>query len=544
MKKALNRDRVFGFLRAQGMELRNGRDEQVLMLGWGLGNWLVCEGYMWGMGEFSQFDRPRRIERILEMLTGEEYAARFWKRYREAYIAEADIALMAEMGYNSIRVPISARLFLEDGPHMQFREEGFLLLDALLDACEKHGLYAFIDLHAAPGGQTGANIDDSPDDLCRLFIDEAQFERGLALWEELARRYKDRWIVGGYDLLNEPIRPVRFEGDPNLDGYEPRLRAFYEEAIRRIRRHDRRHIVALEGMHWATDNGIFDHVYDDNMVLQFHRYGCPPDIGALRDCIEVARRLNVPLWLGETGENTMAWLSALIPLALSLGISVSLWPWKKQETDNSPCSIAEPEGWQLLREYLKGGSRPTPEQAQQVFDRLLRNIRLENCRINASIMPNLLRVPGCAIQGTDFDALPGKGLSWHSEGVHAPGCYRRDTGMEIVQANAGEEKLFYFDGPWRTALLRLNPGEWAKYTVYDVTDNTRLEVECLAQSPARLEIRQGDRLLSAFDLNGGAVARKLPWMRLYAADACELRLTALCGAVDIRMLSIQPVESK
>lgn len=542
MKKALNRNRVCGFLRAEGMELKNGRGEPVLLLGWGLGNWLLCEGYMWGMGEFARFDRPRRIEEPLELLTGEKYAARFWKSFRERYVAEADLALMAEMGYNSIRVPISARLFLEDAPQPRFKEEGFRLLDGLLDGCEKYGLYAFIDLHAAPGGQTGANIDDSVDDLCRLFIDDAQYEKGLALWEALAERYRDRWIVGGYDLLNEPIRPVRFEGDTDLDGYEPRLRQFYAEVIRRIRLHDQRHIIALEGIHWATDTGIFDRVWDDNMVMQFHRYGCPPDISSLQEHLEVARRLNVPLWLGETGENTMAWLSAMAPLAFRMGISLSLWPWKKMGRDNCPCVVSEPAGWDAIRDYLRGGAQPDFDFARQVFDGWLQNIRLEDCRINDGINAHILRIPGCEIQGTDFDELPGVEESWHSESYHAPGCYRRDTGMEIVQTDESGGKLFPFDGPWRTARLRLSAGEWAQYTVYDVTPSTHLEVSCSAQKPAKLEIRQGEALLGVFDLSGCADAQILSGMHLYTADVCQLRLTCLSGSALVGKLSIQPIE--
>ena len=83
-------------------------------------------------------------------------------------------------------------------------------------------------------------------------------------------------------MLNEPIRPVRFPGEPDLDGYEPRLREFYEAAIREIRGTGDRHLVALEGKHWATDLSIFDHRYDDQMVLHFHRDGVPPEMESLR----------------------------------------------------------------------------------------------------------------------------------------------------------------------------------------------------------------------------------------------------------------------
>ena len=56
----LSRSRVNGFLRAQGREIHNGKGEPIVLSGWGLGNWLLCEGYMWKAG--PRADRPRRIE--------------------------------------------------------------------------------------------------------------------------------------------------------------------------------------------------------------------------------------------------------------------------------------------------------------------------------------------------------------------------------------------------------------------------------------------------------------------------------------------------
>lgn len=542
MKKELSRDRVSGFLHACGQAICNDRDEQVLLVGWGLGNWLLCEGYMWNLSGIPRFDRPRRIEQTLEELTGKVYAKRFWKRYRELFIQESDLQMMVEMGYNSLRVPLAARLFLEEGPQLRFREEGFRLLDTLLDTCEKYGLYVFLDLHAAPGGQTGANTDDSIDDQCRLFIDQAQFERGLSLWEEIALRYQNRWIIGGYDLLNEPIRPVRYAGDTNLDIYIPRLRDFYEQAIARIRRHDQRHMIALEGPLHTADLSIFDHVYDPNMVLHFHSYGCPPDSSALQPYLELSKKLNIPLWLGETGENTMTWFSAMIPLAFQQGISVTLWPWKKMTCVNSPCSVREPDDWALIRTYLKGGPQPDYETAQQIFNQLLHHIQAEHCDLNEQINAHLFRLPGCVIRGTDFDAKPGADESYH----HAPtlypaGCYRADTGMEIITKEQSDAKSFPFDGLWNNALLRLHQQEWVQYSVYDVTSSSSLEIQCLSAKPARLEFRQDDSLLGVFDLSGMPYAQVLSGMHMSNADACVLRLTVLQGDVDIESLSIHPV---
>ena len=39
-------------------------DTLILLRGFGLGGWLLPEGYMWQME--GEYDRPRRIERLIE----------------------------------------------------------------------------------------------------------------------------------------------------------------------------------------------------------------------------------------------------------------------------------------------------------------------------------------------------------------------------------------------------------------------------------------------------------------------------------------------
>ena len=105
--------------------------------------------------------------------------------------------------------------------------------------------------------------------------------------------------------------------------------------------------------------------------------------------------------------------------------------------------------------------------------------------------------------------------------------------MDIVQGSEEWQKTFFFDGPWRTAVLRLHENEWAQYTVYDVTTSIRLEIEW--------EIRQNGMLLGVFDLSGYNGTQLLSGMHLYTADQCELRLTVLSGCACVRRLLICPV---
>lgn len=224
-----------GFLRADGKKIVDENGKEVLLNGVGLGNWLVPEGYMWLFG--GAYDRPTRIWNLVTCLAGEEYAVKFWKCFRDTYVTRQDIRMIAAMGFNSIRIPMHWRLLMADGPGIRFLEDGFELIGRCLDWCDEFGIYAVLDLHAAPGGQTGSNIDDSIDDIPRLFVDEESRMRGIALWGEIARRYCGRRIVAAYDLLNEPLR-TSLPSKPDTEYLHPELARFYDDCIAEIRRTD------------------------------------------------------------------------------------------------------------------------------------------------------------------------------------------------------------------------------------------------------------------------------------------------------------------
>src|SRR6266446_5410891 len=164
----LHADAAPTFLHTQGQDIINESGEKILLRGVGLGNWMLPEGYMWKFGNGG--DRPRKIEKIVSDLIGPENATRFWSEYRRQYIAETDIKRIAELGFNAVRPALNARLFLTEEPDPSFVEEGFGLLDNLVAWCKNHSIYVIIDMHGAPGGQTGANIDDSATDQPALFM--------------------------------------------------------------------------------------------------------------------------------------------------------------------------------------------------------------------------------------------------------------------------------------------------------------------------------------------------------------------------------------
>jgi hypothetical protein len=348
---------------------------------------------MWCAFDNPVFDRPRNIEAVVRDIAGTVYAEKFWKQFHENYITQKDIQRIADIGYNSVRIPFNWRVLMEDEPgEIIFKEDGFALLDRCIDWCETSGVYAFPDMHGAPGGQTGANIDDSWDNRPRLLMDRDYWDKGIALWKKLAARYAGRWIVGGYDLLNEPIRPVHKDYD-DCDYLLPKLVQFYEEAVAAIREVDKVHLLSIEGHHWSTRTEVFEKKFDDNMVIHFHRYRCTPGMPAYQEFLELSEGLSTPLWLGETGENTNEWYTAMYSLALSLDIGYNVWPWKKMHCTNSPYSIKKPAGWDALLDYITGGAKPGKAQAVAMLDEYLENMKLSNCVENTAVIDAVPLLP-------------------------------------------------------------------------------------------------------------------------------------------------------
>jgi len=363
------------FLHTAGQDIINESGRKVFLRGVGLGNWLLPEGYMWKFGALG--DRPRKIEKVVADLIGKEKAAQFWKAFRENYITEADIRRIAELGFNSVRPALNSRLFLTEGNTPVYVEEGFQLLDSLITWCKKHKLYVIIDMHGAPGGQTGANIDDSPNDIPELFIEKKYQDQLVALWVKIADKYKDEPTVAAYDLLNEPLP----KATGSAEKYKHLLVPLYKRLTAEIRKIDQRHMITLEGFDWSNDWSLFDKPFDNNVFYQFHYYcwARPDNLNSIDEYLKRRNELNTPVWVGETGEKGNAIYWATTQLFEANNIGFSFWPWKKMDTQNTPYSIKKPAGWDLIAEYTRNGAKPDAIIAEKAFNELLDNIKISNC---------------------------------------------------------------------------------------------------------------------------------------------------------------------
>jgi len=351
-----------------------------------LGNWLVPEGYMWLFEGGPQ--SPSEIRALVLELLGPEGAAAFWQKYRENYVTRDDLALLHRAGFNTIRVPLHYNLFETDDA------EGFKLLDRLIAWSRAENLYVILDMHVAPGGQTGANIDDSAG-YPWLYHSPQEQEHLLAIWRRLAAHYRDEPAVLGYDLLNEPIPHF-----PKLAPLNSSLEPLYRKLSTEIRKVDSHHILFLGGAQWDTNFSVFGKPFDSNVAYTFHKYWTAPDESVIRQYLDFRDQYDVPIWMGESGENTDEWIAQFVATLEKNNIGWAFWPYKKMEKSSAVVSIIPPADWQEIVEFAKLPrgtanvearlkARPEQETIVRAFAAFLESVRLQNCRVNAGYLKAL-----------------------------------------------------------------------------------------------------------------------------------------------------------
>lgn len=442
------------FLRASGHYMVNEQNDTILLRGVGLGNWLLPEGYMWHFGESG--DRPRKIEKIVEDLTSPEFSENFWKEFRLNYITEADIQKVKELGFNSVRPALNARVFMTEGDTAVFLEENFALLDSLIDWCGKYGIYVILDMHGAPGGQTGQNIDDSPNDEPELFMVPRNQHRLLRLWLKLADRYKDNPVVAGYDLLNEPL-PERTGA---AEKYKHMLLSLYKKLTQEIRKIDQKHMIILEGYDWSNNWSIFTEKFDDNLVYQFHYYcwNNPDHLNDISRYIKERERLNAPVWVGETGEKNPSIYFATTQYFEKNNIGWSFWPWKKIDNRQVIYSVKAPEGYDQIIRYSRTGEKPPREMAEKVFTQLLENLKIENCEFREEVTQSILRRVPARIFAVNY-GHDGDGISYSVKEQSNAAFYR--TGEPVKTVLIPSESGARWQGSQQA--INLTEGEWTRY---------------------------------------------------------------------------------
>ena len=456
-----------------GIKILNEDNDPEVIKGVGLGGWLVPEGYMFDISTLGRPDGPTAIREQIVELIGESNAKEFYRLFRENFVAERDIEAIKSWGFDHIRLPFHYR-DLYDPDKDSFIEDGFDLFDKFIEWCRTHDLRVILDMHAAPGAQSDGGIADS-DGEARLWTEkETYWPQTIKIWREIARRYAQEPLIIGYDFINEPVTP---DSDPRVESKD--LRTLYERIIAAVRPIDPNHLFFIEGNYFATTFGDLEPHLGEKTVYTFHKYWNGTGQNSIQYLLDLRDRQNIPLWLGETGENSNPWFFAVTQLASDHDIGVNWWTHKKLETTTSPLSAPYAPGYDRVVAYWRGeGSKPTLEFARDALYAMAKNLHLDSARVNQGLLESLFnddfgtariplkehKLPG-TVAAADYD-IGTQGVTYNDMDVWATsgspgggnsGTKYRNDGVDI-QSTTDTEGIGYNVG-WTERF------EWITYTV-------------------------------------------------------------------------------
>ena len=272
--------------------------------------------------------------------------------------------------------------------------KGFQLTDSLLSWCKADKIYLILDLHAAPGGQGNDNaISDRDSTKPSLWQSELNKQKTIALWKKLAKRYANEPWIGGYDLVNETNWGFQNTADKNgcAETENGSLKKLLTDITKAIREVDKKHIIFIEANCWGNNyKGIFP-LWDNNIVVSFHKYWNNNDQQSIQSFLDFREKYNVPIWCGETGENSNTWFTAAIKLFQKNKIGWAWWPLKKMGVSN-PLQIMPDSGYYKLISYWKGEAvKPTVAVAFKVLMQLTEDIKAENCLFHKDVIDAMFK---------------------------------------------------------------------------------------------------------------------------------------------------------
>ena len=257
---------------------------------------------------------------------GYDAAMALIKAYQDAWWQEKDFDNVKDLGFNMIRLPFAYfNLEDENGATVNFDK-----LDWFIDNCDERDIYVILDLHGAYGSQNGK--DHSGDTSgTNLFGNEENEQKTVALWKAVAARYKDRDIIAGYDLLNEPA---------GAHGYTNYIQwNFYDKLYDAIRAVDANHIIFMEAV-WETNSLPSPSLYKwENVSYSYHNYGWDNinDFDyqkeftdkKIADYVDSRRFYEVPVFVGEFTlfSNVDAWCYALDAYRKN-NVNYAIWTYK------------------------------------------------------------------------------------------------------------------------------------------------------------------------------------------------------------------------
>jgi len=250
-----------GLLQLENGNIKNPTDKTVFLKGCNVGNWLMLEMWMLSYADRGIKDQYEFIK-TLEDRFGPHKAETLMDIYRSNWIKDRDLDIIKSFGMNTIRLPFDYKLLMDsDSKPFQLKKDAWEWLDLAIEMAKMKELYVILDMHGAPGRQSGMDHSGRVD-YNKLWSNKSFQEQTAWLWKKISKRYKNESTIAAYDLLNEP-----------WGSNEKDLKKIIIKIYRQIRKNEDNHIVIFPGHTSGID--FYQNIKTvnlDNVIYTMHFY--------------------------------------------------------------------------------------------------------------------------------------------------------------------------------------------------------------------------------------------------------------------------------
>ncbi len=161
--------------------------------------------------------------------------------------SEADFELIAELGFDFVRLPMSYRCWSDPGDWKKMDEKTLKEIDQAVELGKQYGIHVNISFHRAPG----YSVDRSLDEPFVLWLDEEAQQAYDYHWSHFAQRYKgipNKQV--SFNLVNEPATYTNKRDKPlAVEDYVKVTR----RVVKAIREVDPNRLIVSDGLWWGRN---------------------------------------------------------------------------------------------------------------------------------------------------------------------------------------------------------------------------------------------------------------------------------------------------
>ncbi len=170
---------------------------------------------------------------------------KFIETRMNAPFRESDFEIMAELGFDFVRLPMSYWCWSDPNNWKELREKPLKEIDEAVEFGKQYGIHVSLNFHRAPG----YSVDRSAEEPFNLWLDEEAQEAFDYHWSHFAERYKgipNKYV--SFNLVNEPATLT-------INRKQPLPEEMHEKVVRRvvkaIRDADPNRLIIADGLWWS-----------------------------------------------------------------------------------------------------------------------------------------------------------------------------------------------------------------------------------------------------------------------------------------------------